>query len=811
MEQNDVKQVLDQVVESRHQIIGDLEQTECKLQKLLDFCGYIQEMNNNATWKGIITDKGKDSDWDHIVSEALNTQKSINDFGVGDSENANKKGVFSMAKDRANRDYINIGIIAPFRQGKSTLLRNLLQFNDNETKYLIPTSGDETRPCTGTRICYVNDYYKEGTDGFAVIEFYNEKEIIASIKSLLNDNQNSKINESLNENPSSEQNSIPLEKYMDLIRPLKEEKTNPGSKEETLNNYIEHYNDYKPYIGKGEDTFPLAENLNKFYKYVCFFNDPDKQGDDDRSYITYAVKKATVYKTFKINGKDPGKIQFLDTPGIGEARTTVETSLSETLRSDIDIAIALCKTPGIILDNINEFNEFIKTDFNRECVIDDVIYNIKDCLYYVFNVVEEGGEVKGQSLCEAITTAKRSLESTTQKSNPDIKGVKLDNSHIRIVNCSKKDTLYNKWELGKKENEDGTTVDWCYVEDLQEHGCHNLLMGILDTLKNTISNIDTYFCANAKNEAKSLLNCGIYDMASELQIEELGITSEIDNKRKLIHDALKAVDPVYQDTSEEEFRKFTESGPKNIVNTFFTDNKLDPNNLLKESQYNDLTELQVYQDLKVEFKHFFINKLKGYFKVEIMKKDAEKAVCEVSNIMIRNGLSKVVTNNKELWMDEFVKKFRGKYDLLCNLFEDISNISFASECIGNFISVDHKECFHAEKPHKGSGEALFEDVEQTNLIFKFWLEDIAKSLIEECGKGSIGKDSFKTLLDKAKEEYRQKFTALRESLSAGKDGYKELGNFMDMYQDIIFDDLVKKNSLIKEWQNKFNEINHETL
>ena len=87
-----------------------------------------------------------------------------------------------------------------------------------------------------------------------------------------------------------------------------------------------------------------------------------------------AVKKVDVYTTFLVNGEngpeEVGKIQFVDTPGLGESKLEVADILANSLRSELDIAICLRKVSnqaGIILDDSYDFHEVLKQNtFGRK-------------------------------------------------------------------------------------------------------------------------------------------------------------------------------------------------------------------------------------------------------------------------------------------------------------------------------------------------------------------------------------------------------------------------------------------------------------
>jgi len=812
---NELKTVLNEVITSRENNAKNYyAPKEKELVQIKECCGKVLSFNDSDLWQKMIEESNLSDSWRDIVSKSESIDSCIASMGIGESSNIN--GSFFIAKNRSTRPYINIGIVAAFRQGKSTMLKALVGYDDNtnigyteeDKKYLIPTSRDVQKPCTGTKIHYINDNYN-GKENQAVIVFYTKEEVLKSMLDLAKKVSDKTVYEQVKNEKTIEalQQKLKILLFSESIGKETIDRASgklgqPGSPEETLWRYVHASKD--TFSKLDEDPSPLdissKEGKENFYRMVCFYKTPDKETDDNRTYEVLGVKEAVVYKRFTINGRDPGKIRFMDTPGIGEARTSVETSLSNALRNEIDVAIAICRIDDVQIEYIKQFNDFIKKDFNIVCVIDEKRYDIKDCFYYVLNVSENSDKDKIREHKDL--SIKQSLVSPIKTEKEVVSGIKICDDHIIAIDC-KQDIRYKMTD--GQDTIEGKTKDVTTLSEGKANGCSSFLLEVLGSLKETIGIIDNYFNHKAIEEYNAVIKYfdSLKTNISDLKLPPFEYSRERIKTTNKIREGIEK-DPQYSDTSDDKLNAFIKNGKENIVNEFLKTiygDKTFEDVILSESDYTDFDELREYGKLKIKFRNYIVKKLIECYDIKSIETAVKECTKSIAQIMIDAGLGEIVTNNANVWFEEFISKYGSNYPELKKLFGNIINVNLATSDIESYVRTDLNGCFHSEVSHNNEGVLLFSKVNETANLFIHWLQDIAQDLINKItDNGTPGIPSFKTLVDKTKQKYRNYYSDLRIGLNNDwEEGYCQLVTFIDANKEHLFKETVRKQQKAEEW------------
>lgn len=818
----ELKEVLDEVIKSRKNNADSYAKKSNDLSSILQNVSEILSYKDDSLWTKIIEEKGLEASWKELLKKAQEYRRRIRGIGIGDG--ANDSGDFVVANNRASRPYINIGIVAAFRQGKSTMLRALLGYDDvskvgyteEDKKFLIPTASDATMPCTGTKIHYINDSYNDDQgerENIAIVNYYTTQEVLTSMIELFEKVKGNSFQITENEKQSIKtlQDKLRDTLYKDCTGDEIKDKKNgkmgqPGSPKEALWRYVFAPQDSFKNLGKIPQPIEIStdEGRKFFYKSVCFYEDPDTHTIDKRSYDVLCTKEANIYKRFTINGEDPGKIRFMDTPGVGEARTSVEQTLTIALRNEIDVAIAICKIDDVQIEYINQFNNYIKKDFNVVCEVEGKNYDIKDCLYYVLNVSDHSGPDKIYEHKES--TIKQSLSAPLNEERK-ISGIEIQDSHIVAIDC-KKD---KKYVMTDTEGDiEGHKKPITKLVQPQEKGCCDFLKEVLWQLKDTIAQIDNYFNYKVIAECKSIINDyeKFKESASNFKLPPITFAEERINLLKRINENI-IKNPTYSDISSDKLDEFIKKGKEGIVGDFLAQNT-DANAQeveIREERYADFRDLEDYVKIKEKFRDYFVKKLIECYDINSIQTSVQECTRSIADAMIKAGLGEaVVGSNKNIWFETFIEKYGNDYPILKELFKGIANIELAKNDIKSYVESDLNDCFHQEKSHNDKNTLLFSSIDDVKKLFKDWLEDIADSLISKTHIGTTGVPTFESVVNNTKQKYLNHYSNLRRGLSHGNEGYLQLASFVEANQMHIFKDTEKKNAVAKKWKDLVNRL-----
>lgn len=242
---------------------------------------------------------------------------------------------------RFDRDTINISVIGLARQGKSCLLQAISGLEDR----VIPTSngGD----CTGTTSIICNE---PGTRAaHAEVVFFSADEILEAVRKYIEAIGLNCVVGSFDGIPLL--SSIVQQYDTGHLSQLSAEKKALFNH---LRKYIEHFEDYRQFVVMG--TIPATEN--EIRQYVA---QHDNQHQSTYQYL--AVKEVRIYKEF--NYAEAGRIQLVDTIGLGDTSLGIKQKMLNTLRNNSDASFWL-KLPAATgdhwgVDEVNLYDDIADT------------------------------------------------------------------------------------------------------------------------------------------------------------------------------------------------------------------------------------------------------------------------------------------------------------------------------------------------------------------------------------------------------------------------------------------------------------------
>ena len=302
---------------------------------------------------------------------------------------------------RFDRDTINISVIGMARQGKSCLLQSISGLEDS----VIPTSsgGD----CTGTTSIICNE---PGTSkAHAEVIFFNEEEILQTVRKYIEKIGLNCFIGSFDEIPQLR--SIVEQYDKGTLAKLSGE---GNALFGHLRKYIEHFKDYDSLVRKGK---ALSVEENDIMKYVAQHENDKKQTP---IYNYLAVKEVRVYKEF--NYRDAGRIQLVDTIGLGDTSLGIQQKMLDTLRNNSDASFWL-KLPAGTGDHWGD------AEVKMYDLISDTMgaEMLDKWLYIVLNCSES---LKNWPSTEAVLK--------------DIEGSRLHKAGVVVVDCRDKQAVQDK-------------------------------------------------------------------------------------------------------------------------------------------------------------------------------------------------------------------------------------------------------------------------------------------------------------------------------------------------------------------------------
>ena len=481
-----LSQQIQRVVDQRHGALDTLAPLVAQANEWKTWVDGINSFlnDNDSNWDAIIWESGDVtvSKWDSIKESISSFKDKV--YNLLETE-GDYEGSLTEAYARAERSYLNLGSIGPWRRGKSELIARMTQLDS----WIVPRS--KLDKCTGTTINIVNDKYysspddQQGHENVALIYHYSVEEMCVILNKYFD--------------------YLDIDLHIDVTTPsefkafcnanrrkILETQNQVGKKgfKDTLDEYIKNVGEY--YEDLDGKVLPImnldTEASKKRYRpCVSYRKTPDHIGTEV-SYKVLATKKAVVYTHFKLVETEVGKIQIIDTPGIGEKRIGVDEALETALKKDLDIAIGLGKVAPAIDDEdlVQQFHEKLKMELKGR--------KPEDWLFYLFNVWSTSPDIDK----DVVETVKRKilndLKVSVNKEDINYPGINISGSHTRFIDCRNDYSL-----LGY--NDDNT------LNMSDDKGVEPFIRDVLEMMVHSIQNVDEAFYARAKSQFNDVKDC----------------------------------------------------------------------------------------------------------------------------------------------------------------------------------------------------------------------------------------------------------------------------------------------------------------
>lgn len=799
-----------EIVNNRKQSRIDFASQENELLKMQNVIDIIQQNRDSDLWKSIISTSNITDNWNKIIQKTDKISDRLKKFLL-------ETGLFYLAKDRADRDYVNVGSVGVTQEGKSEFNASIARL----AKGILPRGGGN-ESCTTARINIINGTSPEGCQNIVRVHYYTVPEFANLIYSFLIELEANKdefrelllietkkqLENWINENKTVIKNSSELGKNEN------------GGKKVALSNYFNNLGDYIDRLGKQCDDYTFQEltsgsiedkeRAEKYYSSVSYFMNPDDK--KEKRYFSYATKKAEVFTLFKIGNEDPvSNLQFLDTPGIGEDKPGLERILAKSVSSDLDIIMA-----------IRASRSDVQSDTMRRLLITQLrtLLNKRpksqNSLYFIQNLWDNAEDGAGE-------TEKNKIKELLQIPQ-NLDEITLDDSHFRTINILKNVEIRS----------DGSTNS--------NYPIHRYLFDIFQQLIPKIKEIDEEFFAEAKREYNCIkkdyeeIKKLIVEISHQLPSEDL--QDQIDDLLKDVYTQWKETCSTINDETitrqihcdletfcnqktgvvlcallkveEDGIADFDEENidsNQEFINKFCEKNATAINRFVDYPSWNAGDELKCYVEFKSDLLEAIKETILSHIDVDKAQEELNSAKNKIADIFRLTGKLSYVSEVGSWWqaMAELLEQEKFPRELT-SLFANFAsfNIDYR-KILEKSIDKVKKDSRHAD--NFGAPDKYYfrtwEEAKKSIIHSLLCIENRVQSLVEE--------DVYKKKMEEVVSKVSDYINQLRELNSLGKQGSKtplrtSWEHFYKKHAREIFADNEKeqKQALISEW-NKLCE------
>lgn len=799
-----------EIVDNRKQSRNYFALGEEKLLKMRNTILTIQQNKGSKLWNGIISDCNADEDWNNLIVKAEIFSERLELY-------LSETGLFYLAKDRADREYVNVGSVGVTQEGKSEFNASIATLS----KGILPRGGG-SQSCTTARINIINGQSPEGDSDIVRVHYYSVNEFAKQIFSFLielgaNDKdfcelQTMQTKESLKQWVNNNEKKI--EESSEIG------KDDKGGKKVALLEYFIHLEDYIDRLGTKHKDYSFQEltsgaakdkeRAEEYYSSVSYFLNPDDK--KEKKYYSYATKKAEVFTLFKIGNEDPiSNLQFLDTPGIGENKPGLERILAKSVSSDLDIIIV-----------VRAARSDVQSDTARKLLITqlrtllDKRPKSHNSLFFIQNLWDNAEDGTGE-------VEKKEIKKLLQVPQ-NLDKIIIDDSHFKTINILKKIEILP----------DGSTNS--------NYPIHGYLFEIFEQLIPKIKEIDEEFFAEAKKELK-----GIQDDFDEIMEIFSAISHALpsDDLSTQIDDVFQIVAEQWKDTcseindetiinqihcdleefcnqntgvvlcnllevSEEGIEDFDEEDIENnykFIDQFCRKNALAINRYVDKPSWDAGDELKCYAELKADLLKTIEEAILSHIDVVKAQEELVSAKNKIAEVFRLNGKLSYIAQVDVWWQTMADKLEKEKFPKeLTNLFADFASFSIDyRKILEESIERVIQESRHAD--NFGAPDKYFfrnwEDAKKSIVHSLLCVESRVQSLVEE--------DVYKKKLAEVVSNVYKHINRLRELNTFGKQSEKTAlrkywEDFYKKHGKEIFadNDQEKKRALISEWNKLSN-------
>ena len=768
----------------------------------------------DSDWNGILWDSGEAtaSRWDEIRPKIDEFKSKIYNLIETDKEN---EGSLTEAYARASRSYLNLGSIGPWRRGKSEFIARMTQLDS----WIVPRS--KLDKCTGTTINIINDKYysssedNEGKDNVALIYHYTVKEMCAILNQYF---VYLDIDLQVTANTPAEFKAF-CDSNRRKILHIERQVGKKGFKD-TLDEYIQNVDEYYKDLD-GEvliiSNLDTEQSKRVYRPCVSYRKTPDNIGTEV-SYKVLATKKAIVYTHFKLLDTEVGKIQIVDTPGLGEKRIGVDEALEKALKKDLDIAIGLGKVAPAIDDEdlVQQFHEKLKIELKGR--------KPEDWLFYLFNVWSTAADIDK----DVVTTVKRKiledLRVPVSKENINYPGITIQEDHQAFIDCRNDFSLVGY-------NEDGT------LDMSDDKGIEPFIKHVLEQMVTSIQGVDEAFYAKAKTDYEDVktFHSELVSELNGLSLKNYNMFNIIDDQIVALHKELHSFQKInivesiqnniqglqseptgmallssfVEDTSMDE-KKLKGFGGDDSRSIQFIYERLKPiweqsTNQLTEGQYDGNREFNVYSERKKDL----FNKMKRDIANRIDEHDAIEKVRqrkeEFAQVFLSVGLMRYILPNSspETFYEDIceeLEKQETSYGNLINLFSKFNDFEVTiKDDIRALLDATLTSCLH-DDDFGNDGFTTYESAVKSFIHSLFFIEQSIKDSVGESGS-SISR----VILNQSKKFNNEclDLASITDKMEMGQSPLRnELHVLYDEYKDKFFvdDESTVKQGIVDRWK-----------
>lgn len=811
--ENSLSELTRMIVDNRKQSRTDFALQEEKLLKMKEVIHTIEQNKASELWTRIISECRAEKEWDEILNKT-------EDFSIRLHSFLSDTGLFYLAKNRADREYVNVGSVGVTQEGKSEFNASIARLD----KRVLPRGGG-SQSCTTARINIINGKSPDGQDNIVRVHFYSVNEFAKQIFFFLIElGANEKKNIELLSINTKEQLTAWIKRNQKSIEKSSEiGKDDNGGKKVALLEYFTHLDEYIYRLGAGHKDYTFEEltsgadkdkvRAEEYYSSVSYFLNPDNKSE--KKYCSYATKMAEVFTIFKIGNEDPiSNLQFLDTPGIGEDKPGLERILAKSVSSDLDIIIA-----------VRAARSDVQSDPARKLLITQLrtLLNKRpksqSSLYFIQNLWDnaerKAGEVEKEKIKELLLVPQ----------NLDI--INLDDAHFKTINILKEEEILPNgntnsnhpihcylFSIFKQLIPNIKEIDKEYFNDAKAEYASiqedfNKILDLIISISHLLPNDDLQtqidnVCESVAKKWKA--TCG--EITEETIIKKIKCDLEEFCRQKtgivlckLLEieedkmDGIKDFDETDTDNNHKFIKLFCEKHASKI--NFYVD----------YPSWNKGDELKCYAEFKTELLKKIKAEIFCHIDVEAAETELKSAKKKIAGVFQEEGKLAFVADD-ETWWDKMVDLLKkGKYpNELTELFANFASFTIDYQKILeksiNEVIVDSR---HAD--NFGSPDIYFfstwEDSKKSIIHSLLCIENRVQSLVEE--------NIYKKEIAKAVTKIFELINELRELTIFGKQSEKTaLRKFWeDFYRkhakDVFADsDSEMKHALISEWNKICN-------
>lgn len=781
-----------EIVMKRREKSKNFATMEVNINHAIEKLFFIQNLIGNSLWKKVIVESKVENEWQYISSDAKAILQDFNQF-------VSKEGAFSLAKSRADREYVNVGAIGIMREGKSEFIAQTTKLD----KWILPRKHGE-HACTTTSINVINGQSVDGKTNFARVYYYTVVEMRAIFCDYLEELGGDK-----NIISSSITTRKDLEKWCNDYKGIILKDPNIGNDKSKLKEkFIEYLSNIDDFVNrlietpnddifddyKLDDVISGNEIGKKYYSSISYYDNPDAS-EKTVVYDSFATKQADIFTSFEVDNQKVENIQFLDTPGIGEQKVGIDKILSDAVAMNLDIIVAIRAISGHPKEEAEQkFFNVLRNRLNGKSTA-------KDWVYYILNIWDgmkynEADVVKNKIISNLATTA----HTTT---------IALDDNHFSAINL-----------LRGFEVKEGDLTD-------SNNPIGKFLYRIFTNLIPNIDKIDEEFYEDATLQLNKL-NDRYHELVVRVKKLKLNSYDAYDGIQSLIgilQDELTnegAKNPNIMQTIKHSIDEFCKQSCGTLVGKVFGIQKIDDiecsDSLCEKYEdkiklgfdlgsYRQHTEFITYNNLKEKLCKEIEYDIKGRINQTMAEEKLKEIKNSVAKVFIDKGKMSFVSTEPSKWFDKMMilLETEAHYPLLYSIISDFANYTIDAKAkIEPRVITVTSICTY----HDDFGDPEDYDFQEYSSAMRTVIHSLYA--IEKYAKGLINEELVKRDIEQMQVTFDNVYFRLTK-FAANTDPNRikairnELYHFYENHSVNIFkgEEVLQKQGLVVSWKNKF--------